>query len=81
MRQELGYVLECDLDLILMLDARTGGPLTRHLAKRAGVDLGDATAARSTLRCAGTRETDVEISWPEGALLIEDKIDAAFTPG
>lgn len=36
-------------------------------------------AARSTLRCAGTRETDVEISWPGGALLIENKIDAEFT--
>lgn len=81
MREELGYVLECDLDLMLMLDARTGGPLARYLAKRAGVSLGEITAARSTLRCAGSRETDVEISWPGGALLVEDKIDAAFTPG
>ena len=80
-RDELGYILECDLDLILMLDARTGGPLTRYIAQQTGVTLGDALAARSTLRCAGTRETDVEISWDGGALLIEDKIDAAFTSG
>lgn len=82
MREELGYVLECDLDLILMLDARTGGPLVRFIAERAGLmPSGDITASRSTLRYAGTRETDVEVSWQGGTLLIEDKVDAAFTPG
>lgn len=82
MREQLGYVAESDLDLILVLDAWSCGPLTRFLAERAGVRLGaPVTAARSTLRCAGQRETDVEISWPRGALLVEDKVDAAFTPG
>src|SRR4051794_26462507 len=65
-----------------MLDARTSGPLVRYIADRAGVVLGgDIRATRSTLRCSGTRETDVEVSWAGGALLIEDKVDAAFTPG
>lgn len=82
MRARLGYVAEADLDLILVLDAWSQGPLTAHLARRAEVRLGsDVTACRSTLRCAGTRETDVEISWDGGALLVEDKIDAEFTPG
>lgn len=76
----LGYVVEADLDLVLVLDAWTGGPLTPYLAQRVGVALvSPLTAGRSTLRCAGTRETDVEISWPGGALLIENKIDAEFT--
>ena len=80
MREKLGYVIESDLDLILVLDAWSGGPLTHFLAKRVGLRLGSpVTAARSTLRCAGTRETDVEISWPGGAILIEDKVDAIFT--
>lgn len=79
-RQMLGYVVEADLDLVLVLDAWTGGPLTPYLAQRVGVTLvSPLTAGRSTLRCAGTRETDVEISWPGGALLIENKIDAEFT--
>lgn len=82
MREKLGYVTEADLDLILVLDAWTGGPLIPFLASRAGVELGyPVRAARSTLRCDGQRETDVEVSWAGGALLIEDKIDAPFTPG
>lgn len=81
-REQLGYVVESDLDLILVLDAHTGGPMIRLLAERAGLKLGsDVRAARSTLRCGGTRETDVEVTWAGGALLIEDKVDAAFTPG
>lgn len=82
MRAELGYVDESDMDLVLMLDARTGGPLTAYLAERAGVSLGSPLAAsRSTLHCGGTRETDVEFPGRGGALLIEDKIDAPFTTG
>lgn len=78
----LGYVTQADIDLVLVLDAWTGGPLTPFLASHAGVELGGPLrAARSTLRCDGGRETDVEVSWPGGALLIEDKIDAPFTPG
>lgn len=82
MREELGYVVESDLDLVLMLEARTGGPMTRYLAERAGVTLGSPVSAmRSTHRCSDSRETDVEVSWPGGVLLIEDKIDAAFMSG
>ena len=82
MREQLGYVVESDLDLMLALDAHTGGPMTRLLADRTGLELGpDVRAARSTLRCGGSRETDVEVTWSGGALLIEDKVDAGFTPG
>lgn len=82
MREKLGYVVESDLDLILVLDAWTGGPLTPYLARRAGVALGSPLkAARSTLHRGGMRETDVEIAWPGGILRIEDKIDAPFTSG
>ncbi len=78
----MGYVDESDLDLILLLDAATAGPLSRLLADRAGLDIGDAiTATRSALRNDGNRETDVEFSWPGGVLFIEDKVDARFTLG
>jgi hypothetical protein len=63
-RHLLGYVAESDLDLMLVLDNRIGGPLTPFLLQSVGAPP-DAIAAarRSTLRCAGTRETDVELSW------------------
>lgn len=81
-RDRLGYIDESDLDLVIVLDANLGGPLTRHLLERAGLSArGDVRAARSTLRCSGLRETDVEITWEGGALLVEDKVDASFTPG
>jgi hypothetical protein len=82
MRKELGSAQECDLDLILTLDARTGGPLTPFLARRAGTELGkNVRATRSTLHCSGSRETDVEISWDGGVLLVVDKIHARFARG
>jgi hypothetical protein len=82
MRAELGYVDESDLDLVLMLDARTNGPLSAYLLQLVGLaPTGPISATRSTGRCAGSRETDVEFSWPGGGLLVEDKIDAGFTPG
>ncbi len=78
MREELGYIVETDLDLMLVLDAHTGGPMTRLLAERTGLELGsDVRAARSTLRCGGTRETDVEVTWTGAALLIEDKVGSS----
>jgi hypothetical protein len=81
-RQTLGYVDESDLDLVLLLDARADGPLTAHLASRAGLVVSGAPApVRSALRCNGDRETDVEIRWNRSVLFVEDKIDASFTPG
>lgn len=43
--------------------------------------VGELSASRSTSRCGGTRETDVEVRWDGGSLLIEDKIWSSFTPG
>lgn len=78
----LGYVDERDVDLVLVLDAHRRGPLTGLLLERAGLTpVGEILAARSTPRCGTTRETDVELWWDGGCLLIEDKIDASFTPG
>jgi hypothetical protein len=78
----LGYVDERDLDLILVLDAQRRGPLTGLLLERAGLEPdGEIWAARSTLRCGNTRETDVELWWSGGSLLVEDKIEAGFTLG
>lgn len=82
MRRELGYIQESDLDLLLVLDARVGGPITRHLLERAGFSSsGEVDSCRSTLRSSDGRETDVEISWPGGGLVVEDKVDAVFQPG
>ena len=82
MREDLGYVAESDLDLILVLDAHMGGPLTRLLLSSIGVEANaKLTARRSTLRCAGTRETDVELSWEAGIVFVEDKVDTGFTLG
>lgn len=81
-RARLGYVDESDLDLVLVLDANCGGPLIPHIAERAGLKPVIAVqGARSTIRCGGTRETDVEVSWGDAVLLIENKVDASFTPG
>jgi hypothetical protein len=81
-RERLGYVDESDLDLAIVLDANRNGPILQLLLRSAGLSpTGDVTASRSTLRCGGTRETDVEVTWTGGALLVEDKVDAAFTPG
>lgn len=53
------------LDLILVLDAWSCGPVTPFLAERAGLRLSaPIRAAISTLRCAGHRETDVESRGP-----------------
>jgi hypothetical protein len=80
--QKVGYVDESDVDLILVLDAHRNGPLTaRLLAATKLTPHGPLRASRSTSRCGGTRETDVEIRWDDGSLLIEDKISASFTPG
>jgi hypothetical protein len=82
MRADLGYVAESDLDLVIMLDAQTNGPLTTYLFAQAGLERpAVVTARRSTARCGGMRETDVEIAWQGGALFVEDKIDAGFTLG
>ena len=81
-RARLGYVDESDLDLVLVIDANCGGPLIPHIAQLAGLRPVMAVhGARSTIRCGGTRETDVEVSWGEAVLLIENKVDASFTPG
>ncbi len=81
MREILGYVAESDLDLVLLMDARANGPLVSYLFKCTGIQQPpEFEARRSTLRSGG-RETDVEISWPTGAILIEDKLDAGFTVG
>lgn len=80
--QKLGYVDESDLDLVLVLDAHRRGPLVQHLLDRASLTpTGELRPTRSALRNSGTRETDVEICWDGGALLIEDKLDSSFTPG
>lgn len=60
------------------MDEGTDHRLHRQ-AGRCGARCARHGGSVSSLRCAGTRETDVEIRWPGGALLIEDKIDAAFT--
>lgn len=81
-RSQLGYIAESDVDLVLLLDARVGGPMTRHLFERVGLPQPESVVARrSTSRCGDTRETDVEISWSNGVLFIEDKVDAGFTAG
>lgn len=81
-RERLGYVDERDVDLVLVLDANCGGPLTAYIADKAGFEpVDDVHGARSTIRCGGTRETDVEIAWGSTTLLIENKVDASFTPG
>lgn len=67
---------------MLLLDAHVGGPLCEAVLAAAGaIHTGAVTARRSTLRCAGTRETDVELSWDGGVVFVEDKVDASFTPG
>ncbi len=82
MLDQLGYLAESDLDLLLVLDAYLGGPLTQLLLAKVGAPTGvKLTARRSTLRCAGTRETDVELSWDSGVVFVEDKVNARFTPG
>lgn len=73
---------ESDIDLILVLDAHRRGPLLEHLLREVGLSTnGEVRATRSALRNGGTRETDVEVCWNGGALLIEDKVDSSFTPG
>lgn len=80
--RQLGYVNESDVDLVLVLDAHRRGPLAQALFARVGLPFeGPITAARSTSRNAGNRETDVEIRAGGAVLLVEDKIDAPFTPG
>lgn len=66
----------------LVLDAHVGGPLCPALLAAVGAThAGAVTARRSTLRCAGTRETDVELTLDGGVVFVEDKVDASFTPG
>lgn len=80
--EKLGYVDESDIDLVLVLDAHRRGPVLEHLLSEVGLSTdGEVRATRSALRNGGTRETDVEVCWNGGALLIEDKIDSGFTPG
>lgn len=81
-RNDLGYVAESDVDLVLLLDARACGPMTARLFERVGLARPETVLARrSTSRCGASRETDVEISWSDGVLFVEDKVDARFTPG
>ncbi len=81
MRRELGYLAESDLDLMLVLDVQLRGPLCRLLLERVGAPSDvEIKACRSTIHAAGTRETDVLLTWDGGRVLVEDKVDAGFTP-
>ncbi|MEX2547675.1 MAG: hypothetical protein WD830_07790 [Chloroflexota bacterium] len=55
-RGELGYVAESDVDLVLLLDARAGGPMTRYLFEQVRLPRPESVVVRrSTSRCGDMR--------------------------
>lgn len=75
----IGLLWEGDVDLVLVMDALVGGPITAELYRAVGSNVGDLSVERSAWRTGG-RETDVLITGSGGMLLVEDKIDAPFQP-
>jgi hypothetical protein len=76
-----GAVWESDLDLVIVMDALTDGPLTRLLFAAVGAEPpGAVRVVRSATRTTDGRETDVLIDADAGVLLVENKLDADFQP-
>jgi hypothetical protein len=76
-----GRIRESDLDLVLLLDAAERGPASAFLAAEAGLTGELVGVERSAHRGTDGRETDVVLTFTDGEIHVEHKLDAELGDG